>query len=82
VVVTQRFHDSGGGFGADTAAAARDLAARFAWTEESYRRFTARLREALPVVYEAEAGFFPPPWPESAPAVAPKPPGVAALAGA
>jgi DNA repair photolyase len=73
VTVTQPFHDAGGAFGADTAAAARDLAARFRWTAAAYRDFTARLRDALPAVYEAEAGFFPPPWPAASPALAPKP---------
>jgi DNA repair photolyase len=61
VLVTQPFHDAGGGFGADTAAAARQTAARFRWTADGYRDFVARLRDALPAVYEAEAGFFPPP---------------------
>jgi DNA repair photolyase len=61
VLVTQEFHDSRGGFGADTADAARDLLPRFRWSAADYHAFTARLREALPVVYEAEAGFFPPP---------------------
>jgi len=60
VVVTQPFHDSGGGFGADTGAAARQLLAQRRWTEEDYRRCVELLRKQRQV-YEAEAGFFPPP---------------------
>lgn len=60
VLVTQDFHDSGGGFGADTSAAARELLAERRWTGDDYRWCCERLREQLPV-YEAEAGFFPPP---------------------
>ncbi len=59
VVVTQHFHDSGGGFGADTGLAARSLLARNRWTEDDYRRCLAMLRDRR-TVYEAEAGFFPP----------------------
>jgi DNA repair photolyase len=61
VLVTQDFHDSGGGFGADTGAAARDLLARVRWTAADYGAFVARLRDAVPNAYEAEGGFFPPP---------------------
>jgi len=69
VVVTQTFHAAVTGFGADTSEAAREVLAGYPWTDDSYRSFVARLRDALPVVYEAEAGFFPPPWPaESQPA--------------
>ena len=60
VLVTQQFHDSGGGFGADTGAAARRLLAERRWTAEDYRRVVAMLRERR-IVYEGEAGFFPPP---------------------
>src|SRR5438874_2036028 len=45
VLVTQHFHDSGGGFGANTGVAARRLLAELRWTEEDYRRCVARLRE-------------------------------------
>jgi DNA repair photolyase len=60
VLVTQFFHDAGSGFGADTAAAARALLDERRWTEDDYRGCVAKLRRHLPV-YEAEAGFFPPP---------------------
>jgi DNA repair photolyase len=61
VLVTQPFHSSRGGFGADTADAALELLPRFRWTPDRYNDFIQRLRNALPLVYEAEAGFFPPP---------------------
>jgi DNA repair photolyase len=64
VLVAQDFHDSGGGFGADTGEAARRLLAERRWTEEDYRRCVEELRRHLHV-YEAEEGFFPPA--ESAP---------------
>jgi DNA repair photolyase len=60
VLVVQEFHDSGGGFGADTGAAARRLAAERGWGPDGYRRCVERLRRDL-TVYEGEAGFFPPP---------------------
>jgi DNA repair photolyase len=60
VLVTQNFHDSGGGFGADTGLLARDELTRWSWTEADYQRCVERLRERL-TMYEAEAGFFPPP---------------------
>jgi DNA repair photolyase len=60
VLVTQHFHDSGGGFGADTAASARQVLDRLQWTEDDYRSSVEMLRQRLPV-YEAESGFFPPP---------------------
>ena len=60
MVVTQHFHDSGGGFGADTGAAARQLLAERRWTEDDYRRSVELLRRQRQVS-EAEAGFFPPP---------------------
>ena len=60
VLVTQDFHDSGGGFGADTCAAARRLLAERRWTGANYRRVVEMLRDRR-TVYEGEAGFFPPP---------------------
>jgi DNA repair photolyase len=60
VLVTQFFHDSGGGFGADTGISARGILARWNWTEENYRCAIELLREKQRV-FEAEAGFFPPP---------------------
>jgi DNA repair photolyase len=59
VLVTQHFHDSGGGFGADTGERARRLLAELRWSEEDYRRCVGRLKEYLPT-FEGEAGFFPP----------------------
>jgi DNA repair photolyase len=59
VLVVQDFHDSGGGFGADTGPAARELARGRGWTADGYARVVERLRERL-TVYEGEAGFFPP----------------------
>jgi DNA repair photolyase len=59
VVVTQHFHDSGGGFGADTGAAARTLLTERHWTEEDYQRCVELLRRQRQI-YEGEAGFFPP----------------------
>jgi DNA repair photolyase len=58
-VVTQRFHDSGGGFGADTGAAARQLLAEHTWTLGDYQRVVARLERRMRI-HEGEAGFFPP----------------------
>jgi DNA repair photolyase len=60
VLVTQDFHDSGGGFGADTGAAARRLLAQRNWRYSDYRRCAELLGQHLPV-YEGEEGFFPPP---------------------
>jgi DNA repair photolyase len=62
VLETQHFHNSGGGFGADTGAEARRLLAERRWTEEDYRRCVELLNRER-TVYEAEAGFFPPPTP-------------------
>ena len=59
VLVTQHFHDSGGGFGADTGAAARRLLVERRWTEDDYHGVVALLRRRT-TAYEAEAGFFPP----------------------
>ena len=59
VLVVQDFHDSGGGFGADTGKAARQLLVDSRWTTEDYRRVHERIRERR-AVFEGEAGFFPP----------------------
>jgi DNA repair photolyase len=59
VLVTQYFHDSGGGFGATTGAKARETLTQFQWTPEDYQRFVERLSKRVKV-YEAEQGFFPP----------------------
>jgi DNA repair photolyase len=60
VLVCQDFHDAGGGFGADTGKDARQLLAEIGWGPDDYRRFVNRLKEDG-TVFEAEAGFFPPP---------------------
>ncbi len=60
VVVTQDFHDSGGGFGADTGAAAREMLRHRPRSDDDYRSFVALLRQRL-TVFEGEEGFFPPP---------------------
>jgi DNA repair photolyase len=69
VLVCQDFHDSRGGFGADTGGAARRLVAETDWSPECYRNFAHTLGGHYPT-YEGEAGFFPPPAdaPEIAPA--------------
>jgi DNA repair photolyase len=59
VLVVQDFHDSGGGFGADTGAAARRILAEQQWTAEEYRSCVKQLRQHVQV-FEGEAGFFPP----------------------
>jgi DNA repair photolyase len=59
VLVTQHFHDSGGGFGADTGAAARRLLSAWPWSEDDYRGVVEKLRRRI-CVYEGEEGFFPP----------------------
>jgi DNA repair photolyase len=59
VLVTQDFHDSHGGFGADTGLGARRLLAERRWSSEDYQRCVAPLRQRWPV-YEGEEGFFPP----------------------
>jgi DNA repair photolyase len=64
VLVTQHFHDSGGGFGADTGAAARTLLETRRWTEDDYRSVVEKLRRQLKV-YEGEEGFFPPQTPSA-----------------
>jgi DNA repair photolyase len=60
VLVTQGFHDSHGGFGADTGPLARPLLAKSGWTTADYLACVKRLRERRPV-FEGERGFFPPP---------------------
>jgi DNA repair photolyase len=60
VLVVQDFHDSGGGFGADTLPRAVQLAQALGWNADRYRDFAARLR-AVTTVHEGECGFFPPP---------------------
>jgi DNA repair photolyase len=59
VLVTQHFHDSGGGFGADTGKAALRLLKVRGWTEDDYRGVVEQLRRRMRV-YEGEEGFFPP----------------------
>jgi DNA repair photolyase len=59
VLVVQDFHDSRGGFGADTGADARRLLARSTWSSADYERVRGLLREKMQV-FEGEAGFFPP----------------------
>jgi hypothetical protein len=59
VLVVQDFHDSGGGFGADTGAAARRLLTETGWELDDYARFRAALAERMHV-FEGEEGFFPP----------------------
>lgn len=59
VLVCQDFHDAEGRFGADTGPVARALLAEIGWDSTHYRRLVDRLRRDL-IVYEGEAGFFPP----------------------
>lgn len=59
VLVTQDFHNSGGGFGADTGARARALLQRLRWGSEQYRDVHEGLARHM-TVYEGETGFFPP----------------------
>jgi DNA repair photolyase len=59
VVAVQYFHDSGGGFGADTGAEAVRLRDESGWGEAEYRQFVETLRRRIEV-FEAEEGFFPP----------------------
>jgi len=59
VLVLQDFHDSRGGFGADTGPAARKLLTAGSWSTDKYRDLLQRLRMEM-TVYEGEAGFFPP----------------------
>lgn len=59
VLVVQHFHEAQGCFGADTGPAARRLLADLPWTEDDYRKAYAHLASRR-LVYEGEAGFFPP----------------------
>jgi hypothetical protein len=59
VLVVQDFHDSGGGFGADTGQRARELLANSYSTDQQYRRVANQLRRRC-LVFEGEEGFFPP----------------------
>ena len=59
VLVVQDFHDSHGGFGADTGAAARGLLAEIGWSCDDYAAFKHLLERQLPTL-EGEVGFFPP----------------------
>jgi DNA repair photolyase len=59
VLVVQDFHDSGGGFGADTGIEARRMLEERRWTEADYCRIRDRIGKHRSV-YEGEAGFFPP----------------------
>lgn len=59
VLVVQDFHDSHGGFGADTGRTARELLANLAWTEQEYFKFRDSLARKIKT-YEGEEGFFPP----------------------
>jgi DNA repair photolyase len=59
VLVTQDFHDSGGGFGANTGALARHLLDGRPRTARDYEHFVGCLGRHVQV-YEGEAGFFPP----------------------
>jgi DNA repair photolyase len=60
VLVLQDFHESHGGFGADTGNEARRLLAESGWSSTDYERVVERLRDRLDHIYEGEAGFFPP----------------------
>lgn len=59
VLVVQDFHDSGGAFGADTGEKARRILIGRHWTSDHFRRCVDTLRRWC-VVFEGEAGFFPP----------------------
>ena len=59
VLVVQEFHDSKGGFGADTRPAARQLLAKSNWSPTDYQTVVYELRRRRQV-FEGESGFFPP----------------------
>jgi DNA repair photolyase len=59
VLVVQDFHDSGGGFGADTGAEAKRLLVQSSWSSKDYATWVEALAREIRV-YEGEAGFFPP----------------------
>lgn len=60
VLVVQDFHDSGGGFGANTGAEARRLLMTTKWSTDAYRLVVEELQDLWRPLYEGEAGFFPP----------------------
>jgi DNA repair photolyase len=60
VLVIQDFHDSGGGFGADTGQKAKQRLDEMKWSALDYERVKEQLRQRITPVYEAEEGFFPP----------------------
>jgi DNA repair photolyase len=64
VLVCQDFHDSNGGFGADTGEEARQLLEEIRWGPDDYHQFVARLRQDQHV-FEGVDGFFPPPRKEA-----------------
>lgn len=59
VLVTQDFHDSRGGFGADTGAEARKLLDQRPWSGADYSKCVNALSRRRKT-FEGEAGFFPP----------------------
>jgi DNA repair photolyase len=59
VLVTQNFQDCNGGFGASTGEKAKKLLQAQPWTEDDYGKCLIQLRTRM-MVYEGEAGFFPP----------------------
>jgi DNA repair photolyase len=59
VLVTQDFHDSHGGFGANTGPKARGLLNASRWSAQSYQEVVDALRRKREV-FEGETGFFPP----------------------
>jgi len=60
ILIVQNFHDSHGGFGANTSPRSRQTADVLGWSESRYREFVEFLKKRT-TVYEGEAGFFPPP---------------------
>ena len=58
VLVLQEFHDSGGGFGADTGAAARALLEECGWSTDDYRSVFESFRARRADIYEGEAGLL------------------------
>jgi hypothetical protein len=60
VVATQDFHDSGGGFGADTGGRAQRFRDEFRRGPVEYQGIVQGLRSRV-VCFEGEAGLFPPP---------------------
>ena len=68
VLVVQDFHDSKGGFGADTGKAARHTLAQRAWSQDDYLNCLDLLHGRIHF-YEGEAGFFPPSIPTPPPSI-------------